>query len=609
MREHAKCSPALVLALLLAGCPKEAPPEPAAGGLTSGNAWHRTAPAAGDDVIYFVMVDRFANGDPANDGAVDPVDPTAFHGGDLQGVIDRLDYLQGLGVRTLWLSPIFAMRTEKFYDWGAFHGYWVEDPRELEPRFGDEALLRELSDQLHARGMRLMLDVVWNHVAMDAALQAEEPDWFHPRRGIEDWDDPVELVTHEVHGLPDFAQEKPEVRDYLLFSSMKWLQVAQPDGFRVDAVRHMPDTFLADMSEQLHGVAGPGFTMLGEDFQGDPVALAETWGAGGFDTMFDFPLHYAMIDVFCDDRHPGRLAAMLSGDEAYPDPQRLVTFLDNHDLPRIMSRCHGDLGRVRKALAFQMVTRGIPAITWGFEAGLEGAEEPHNRADMVFDSGHPLEEDIRSLLAFRRRHPVLTEGVTTNPSLVGPMMMLDRVVEGERAAIILSTSPESGHKPLQRGEGELLVVGDEIRIFDLSAADLPESIELPAGVLTVLVKPRPGPVVLPSREPVPLRITAEAVPLAEGDELLLTGSGRALGNWNPEAPVGVFERQGDALVLSLDQPGDSVLELKLVIRHADGGFTWQEGENRYVSVPHRVEGKEMVTVERWIHWSDASADF
>ncbi len=592
-----------VSALLLLGCPKEVPigPEPGAvtGGLSSGNDWYQPSPPPADDVIYFVMVDRFANGDPGNDGEIDPSDPNAFHGGDLQGVIDRLGYLQGLGVRTVWLSPVFAMRTEKFYEWGAFHGYWVEDLRAVEPRFGDAAKLRELSDALHARGMRLLLDVVWNHVAMDAPLQAEHPEWFHPRVGIEDWDDPVQLVTHEVHGLPDFAQELPEVRDYLLFSSLKWIQEAQPDGFRVDAVRHMPDAFLADIAGQLHGVQGPGFTLLGEDFQGDPVALAETWEAGGFDTMFDFPMHYAMLDVFCDDRHPGRLAAMLSGDGAYPDAQQLVTFLDNHDLPRIMSRCHGDLGRVRRALAFQLTTRGIPAITWGLEAGLEGEGEPENRADMVFGTQHPLEDDIRTLLAFRRRHPALTEGVTLRPHTIERHMGYHRVTDGEYADISYAGAPISGGLELPAAEGEVLVVDEGIRLVELSPEIEGRRIEIGRDTLVIVVmEPQGDGYPMPKSGPVTLRIEASGVPMGPGDELLLTGSGRALGNWSPAEPAGVFRQDGEALVLDLEQPAHTVLEVKLVIRHADGSLEWQEGENRYIDLS---EGE---APSRTLYWFD-----
>ena len=190
--------------------------------------------------VYFVLVDRFANGDKSNDGDSNPADPAAFHGGDLQGVIDRLDWLKDLGIETVWLSPVFQMRTAKFFEHGAFHGYWVEDFNLIEPRFGNAPLLRKLSDALHARGMKLILDVVLNHVAMDAPLTRLYPHWFHHRGPIKDWNNPEEVETHDVHGLPDLAQEREDVYQFLLQASLKWIDEAKPDGFRLDAVKHVP---------------------------------------------------------------------------------------------------------------------------------------------------------------------------------------------------------------------------------------------------------------------------------------------------------------------------------------------------------------------------------
>jgi hypothetical protein len=173
--------------------------------------------------IYFVMVDRFANGDRSNDQSVSLEDPQAFHGGDLQGLIDHLDWIKALGFDTVWLSPIFKMRTEKWHGFGAFHGYWTWELPALEPRFGDELLLARLRSELDKRDMKLMLDLVLNHVGPDAPLITAKPDWFHHRGGVTDWNDQTQLVMNDVHGLPDLATEKPEVFEYLLDSARRWL--------------------------------------------------------------------------------------------------------------------------------------------------------------------------------------------------------------------------------------------------------------------------------------------------------------------------------------------------------------------------------------------------
>lgn len=335
--------------------------------------------------MYFVLVDRFQNGDPSNDGAIDLADPEAFHGGDLQGVYDRIGYLEALGVTTVWLSPVFRMRTEKLNGHGAFHGYWVSDFGEIEPRFGTSALLRKVSDELHRRGMKLLLDVVLNHVGYDTPLVASKPGWFHAAGDIEDWNDRTEVETHDVHGLPDLAQENPEVYEYLLATSKKWIDEIRPDGFRLDAVKHVPLTFWAKYNDAIRAHAGPDFFLLGEDLDGDPRRLATTLRDGRFSSVFDFPLHFALIDVICKGAPRARLESVLWQDALYDHPERLVTLLDNHDLPRLASVCETPDARALAETTL-LSMRGIPCLSYGTETQSKGLREPDNRADMKFVS-------------------------------------------------------------------------------------------------------------------------------------------------------------------------------------------------------------------------------
>ena len=247
------------------------------------------------DALYFVLVDRYANGDKANDDTINPEDPSAWHGGDLAGVRQHLDNIVDLGVGAVWLSPISATRTDAFDGWGAFHGYWTSELGEIEPRFGTFEEARALSDDLHARDMRLLLDMVYNHVGYDTPRTVTHPDWFHGHGDIVDWSDPEQKVTHDVHGLPDLAQERPEVYQHLLQASLKWIREVQPDGFRVDAVGHLPTPFLQTLGDALRAEAGPSFALLGEYFEGDAYRLAERYQSDGFTSIFDFPLHYAMF--------------------------------------------------------------------------------------------------------------------------------------------------------------------------------------------------------------------------------------------------------------------------------------------------------------------------
>jgi len=193
-------------------------------GLLSASATAPTAASAKPGAIYFVMVDRFLNGNHANDADADPSDLSAFHGGDLDGLIDRLDWLQSLGIDTVWLSPIFTMRTEQWHGYGAFHGYWTFDLASLEPRFGTEQTVVKLRQALRTRGMKLVLDLVLNHVGPDAPVIAAHPGWFHRRGGVTDWHDATQLETFDVHGLPDLAQENPEVAASLRAATRRWLR-------------------------------------------------------------------------------------------------------------------------------------------------------------------------------------------------------------------------------------------------------------------------------------------------------------------------------------------------------------------------------------------------
>lgn len=189
-----------------------------------------TATSTHPVAIYFAMVDRFANGTPRNDADSDVDDPQAFHGGDLAGLTARLDWLQRLGIDTLWLSPIFSMRQTKWHGYGAFHGYWTDRLDTIEPRFGKDKSLSTLKAGLERRGMSLLLDVVVNHVGPGTSLQLEHPDWFHNLGGLTDYNDPQQLVERDVQGLPDFDQEQPHVFKYLVTSTRRWLRDGEAAG-------------------------------------------------------------------------------------------------------------------------------------------------------------------------------------------------------------------------------------------------------------------------------------------------------------------------------------------------------------------------------------------
>ena len=483
--------------------------------------------------IYFLMVDRFHNGNADNDGTIDLSDPHAFHGGDLAGVRQRLDWIEGMGFTDVWLTPVFAMRTEKLDEWGAYHGYWVNDLASVEPRFGNEAELKALAEALHERQMGLWLDMVWNHVGFDAPLRSERPDWFHPSLPITDWNDTVQVQTHEVHGLPDLAQEKPEVYAHLRDTSIGWLDRTGADGFRIDAVRHMPEEAQARLAADLR--SHRPVRLLGEVFDGDPARLQAVWSATTYDHVFDFPLRYAIIDTVCKGAPVGRLASTLSLDRLYDDPTQLVTFLDNHDTSRLAHECGGDVDRVGEALDLLFSLRGTPSVTWGTEIGLDGAEEPENRADMRFVE-HPLRQRIERGLARRTRVAAL-QGRTEILDLRGDLLVWAQVGRAGTALVTLNR----GQTTTWRG------------------------LEVPTGVAVHEVEVQ-----------VPPAQTREVVIQVDGD--VVVGAGPALGGWVPERGVPVVDG-----VARLSVASRSVLAFKAV-RRSEEGWAWPDGADNYVFV-------------------------
>jgi glycosidase len=540
--------------------------------------------------VYFIMVDRFANGDVSNDGELHaPDDPQGWHGGDLRGITQRLDYLQNLGVKTLWLTPLTASQQTKTGETGAFHGYWMRAPDELDPRWGDTDDLAALRDALRERGMSLILDVVTNHVAYDSPIPDRRPAWFHGQGPIEDWNDPLETVQGDVHGLPDLDQSNPEVRDWLLRGAARWMDMAQPDGFRLDAVRHVPMAFWQEYNQSVGAQGGRGFWMLGEQYDGRPEVVAETWRSGRFRQMFDFPLHFAMVDTVCGGAHYGKVGAMLSLDRVYDRPERLVTFLDNHDLPRVMSACHGDVAAVMDALALQFGMRGTPSVTYGTEAGLEGEDEPGNRSDMAFDSSSKLFKRVQKLAALRAANPQLRDARTIVLAAKAQVLAVLRLSADEAWLIVHNRRAESFSVALPDrfpavASVQTLVGGRR----DVEASVSQGHVVVPPGAMRWLSIQPKSPKALSkwlsktSRDAL-VPLTVEVTGFA-GDALSVVGGSPELGLWSIEEGLALQPVDG-VWTAQVDVPAGAVLEFKLV---ADTD-AWEVGQNRYAQPVHPRE--------------------
>ncbi len=524
---------------------------------------------AAADSIYFVLLDRFANGDPSNDDTIDVSDPQAFHGGDLRGLIEKLDYIQELGFRHVWISPVFKMRTEPFHGHGAFHGYWTEDLDKVEPRFGTEAELVELSEELKSRGMGLILDVVLNHVAYDSPIVKEKPEWFHHNGTIKDWNDAEQLTDYEVHGLPDYAHENPEVRATLIAASHDWLVKLAPSGFRLDAVKHIPSDFWAEYNLFLKSVGS--VRLLGEIYDGNANTLAKALYGPRFDSLFDFPLHFAMVDVFCRDASLLQMAAVLSQDRIYPRATtQLVTFLDNHDVSRVLSACQDEEARVHAALQFLLSIRGIPSISYGTESALRGAKEPENRADMRF-ADHALAETIRKGLHLRREWKSLSTGARLVLAADKTLYSFLQVSEDELTVITVNHGASSQAlaipETLQARNGHDLLADDEVVLGDFLA---------PKGVSVVGLRGDFRALLEEIKTPATRMVQFQPDKSSANLDLRIVGAAPEFGAWDPaKAP---------SLTKAMSLPSSETYSYKLVAMR-NGKASWQSGGNEYLFVP------------------------
>ncbi|HPZ09917.1 MAG TPA: alpha-amylase family glycosyl hydrolase, partial [Candidatus Eremiobacteraeota bacterium] len=223
-------------------------------------------PAGGQDwrneSIYFILTDRFQDGDTTNNFDVNKKDLTKYHGGDLQGVIDKLDYIKDLGMSTVWITPTMANQ-DLFIDSAGYHGYWPVDFFKMDKHLGDMDKFKELINKAHEKGMKIILDIPLNHVAWEHPWTGDpsKQSWLHHNGDVKDWNDPWQVENCSMYGLPDLAQENPEVSKHLTDMAKWWIDQTGIDGFRLDAIKHVPLSFWSQFAKDIHAHAGQDFLL------------------------------------------------------------------------------------------------------------------------------------------------------------------------------------------------------------------------------------------------------------------------------------------------------------------------------------------------------------
>lgn len=370
-------------------------------------------------VWYQIFPERFYNGDVSNDpenalawGSEKPTREN-FFGGDLQGIIDKLDYLEELGINGLYLCPIFTSPSNHKYD--------TVDYYEIDPHFGDKRIFRELVEKAHERGMRVMLDAVFNHLGasahqwQDVILHGEESDyanWFHidtfpPRYTAVENSENAKNLTYDTFNfnphMPKLNTANPEVQRYLLDIATYWIREFDIDGWRLDVANEVDHHFWKKFHE----------TVLKQ--KEDVYILGEIWHSSQpwlQGDEFHAVMNYAFTDSikgFFVERSLS-ISQMIFGMNRqqllYRDQTNEVSFnlLDSHDTPRILTLCNGNKDMMKAVLTFMFIQKGTPCLYYGTEVGMEGAMDPDCRRCMIWEEqDHELHTFFKQLIALRKQ--------------------------------------------------------------------------------------------------------------------------------------------------------------------------------------------------------------
>jgi glycosidase len=398
-----------------------------------------------DAVFYQIFPERFCNGDTSNDPpGTEPwggmPSTRNFFGGDLRGIVSRLDYIVSLGVNALYLNPVFMS--------GSNHKYNTGDYLRIDPAFGDEAVFRELVDSCHARGIRVILDGVFNHTGADFfafadvkknGARSRYAGWYNVHSF------PVGPVSKPNYdcwwgfgGLPKLMTGNPEVREYLFGVTRHWF-AAGIDGWRLDVPNEIPHQFWIEWRRLVKSI-NPDAYILGEIWNDGTPWL----GGDQFDAVMNYPFRSACVDFFASGT-----ATVSQFDSALARQRRsyapgvsfaLFNLLGSHDTERFLTLCRGDVALWKLALLFQMTYPGAPSLYYGDEVGMTGGKDPECRGTMVWDPARQNAGMLlftRELIALRRDHQVLRRGGFTPVLLDNGLRVCAYVRENSSSAALV----------------------------------------------------------------------------------------------------------------------------------------------------------------------------
>ncbi|HLU07015.1 MAG TPA: glycoside hydrolase family 13 protein [Woeseiaceae bacterium] len=487
------------------------------------------------DVIYLVTPDRFANADASNDEVAslvekpDRSDPHGRHGGDLQGIIDHLDYIAGMGYTQIWLNPVLQNDQPE----SSYHGYATTDFYQVDARFGDNALYRKLSVEAANRGIGLILDFIPNHSGSEHWWMKDLPsgDWInhggefvattHKRESLFDPNgaESDRLRFSDgwfVSAMPDLNQRNPRLARYLVQNSIWWVEFAGLSGIRVDTWPYSDKEFLAEWARRMLEEY-PRLNIVGEEWVTNPAIVAY-WQRGtlrqdGYESrlpsLMDFPLHDAVMRGLQEEEGWGlgldRIYGMLANDFLYGDPHNLVIFPDNHDMSRIFTQLDERFELYKIALKFFLTTRGIPQLYYGDEILMANpGTDAHGVIRGDFPGGWPGDDSngftgegltelqreaqalTRTLLNWRKSASAIHRGKLTQFAPEGSTYTYFRHDDRQKVMVVINKAPEDQPLDVTRFAE---VIGDAERGVDVVTGEeylLDETFQAPANAALIL---------------------------------------------------------------------------------------------------------------------------
>lgn len=443
-----------------------------------------------EDVLYLIMPDRFADGNSDNNTlkelnfpvSVDRNDPNARHGGDLKGIENNLDYIESLGVTAIWLNPVL----ENDMPGGAYHGYATTDYYRVDPRFGTNDEYRNLIAESHKRGIKVVMDMIFNHSGSSHPWIDDLPskDWLNYPDGdkltnfslstindpyASDYDRTRSVKGWFVPSMPDLNQENPHMMRYLIQNSIWWIEYSKIDGIRMDTY---PYADMAPMAQWIADVQKeyPGYNIVGEAWYGD-VAGTAYWQRGSrlnkqgdpnLPTVMDFPTMIIATQAFHENtleygQGLNKIYNRLSLDYLYENPKNVLTFLDNHDTDRFLLTEPQNLGSWKQGVAFLLTTRGIPQIYYGTELLMHGDKKktdgdvrkdvpggfPGDTINAFSKEGRTALQNeaidfLSKVATWRKGNKVISEGTLKHFMPENGMYVYERRLGDKRAVVIMN---------------------------------------------------------------------------------------------------------------------------------------------------------------------------